>query len=121
MSRHVPTMVLLTAFALLPVAASSADEPLHARIDALVAAAAKGRPASPPVDDAGFVRRVTLDLTGSIPTAAETLAFLEDPSTEKRARWIDALLDGPGYPRRMQELVHVMFMERLGDHAAWSK
>jgi hypothetical protein len=115
--RHI---VLLAAIAPLLGASARADEPLHQQIDALIDGAAGGAPTSPPVDDAGFLRRITLDLSGSIPSAREARAFLEDPSSEKRARLIDALLEGPGYPRRMAELVHVMFMERMGDHPRWA-
>lgn len=45
--------------------------------------------------DATFLRRVTLDLTGSLPTPAEARAFLNDPSPNKRERAIDRLLDSP--------------------------
>lgn len=47
--------------------------------------------------DGEFLRRVSLDLTGTLPTAAEAEAFLADPSPDKRARKIDELLERPGY------------------------
>ena len=47
--------------------------------------------------DAEFLRRVSLDLTGTLPTAKEVEAFLADPSTEKRSRKVDELLERPGY------------------------
>jgi hypothetical protein len=53
--------------------------------------AAKIVPA-PLSSDAEFLRRVTLDLTGRIPDAFTVTAFLADPSSDKRARMIDALL-----------------------------
>jgi hypothetical protein len=118
---HFRSLVFLAATAVLPGATGFAVEPLHRRIDALVDAAAAGEPVSPPVDDAGFLRRLFLDLAGSIPHVRETRAFLEDTTPEKRARLIDALLDGPHYPRRMEEFVHVMWMERMGDNARWSQ
>jgi len=43
-------------------------------------------------DDANFIRRVTLDLTGKPPAIESTLFFLKDGSIDKRARYIDALL-----------------------------
>jgi len=49
------------------------------------------------VDDAGFFRRVHLDLTGRVPSAAAVEAFLADSSPDKRAKIIDTLLEGPGY------------------------
>lgn len=50
-------------------------------------------PLSPAADDATFLRRVTLDLTGRLPTPAAVTAFLADPDTNKRETLIDALLD----------------------------
>ncbi len=53
---------------------------------------------SPLADDAVFLRRVTLDLCGRLPTAAEARAFLADTAADKRAKLIDRLLDSPDYP-----------------------
>lgn len=47
--------------------------------------------------DAEFLRRVSLDLTGTPPTPAEIETFLADTSPEKRSRKIDELLDRPTY------------------------
>lgn len=47
--------------------------------------------------DAEFLRRVSLDIAGTLPTAAEVQAFLDDPSPDKRAKKIDQLLDSPAY------------------------
>ena len=41
-------------------------------------------PVSPAADDATFLRRVTLDLTGRIPTPDVATAFLSDSDTNKR-------------------------------------
>ncbi len=46
-------------------------------------------------DDGEFLRRVTLDTTGMLPTAKEVLDFETDPSADKRARKIDELLAHP--------------------------
>ncbi|MEX0937927.1 MAG: DUF1549 domain-containing protein [Pirellulales bacterium] len=45
--------------------------------------------------DEEFLRRVYLDLIGVLPTVIETKAFLEEDSTDKRGKLIDALLDRP--------------------------
>ncbi len=42
--------------------------------------------------DQEFVRRVFLDTIGVLPTPAETTAFLADPSADRRAKMVDALL-----------------------------
>ncbi len=52
---------------------------------------------NPPANDEIFVRRIHLDIIGRIPTKAETVAFLEDSSPDKRAALIDRLLDSEGY------------------------
>lgn len=47
--------------------------------------------------DAEFLRRVSLDLAGTLPTPAEVVKFLADKSPDKRAKKIDELLNSPGY------------------------
>ena len=49
-------------------------------------------PVSPAADDATFLRRVTLDLTGHLPTPEMVTAFLGDPDTNKRETLVDTLL-----------------------------
>jgi hypothetical protein len=53
---------------------------------------------SPVADDATFLRRVTVDLCGRLPTTAEASAFLADTAADKRAKLIDRLLESPDYP-----------------------
>jgi hypothetical protein len=47
--------------------------------------------------DADFLRRVFLDLTGTLPTPAETRAFLADTAKDKRAKLVESLLDRPEF------------------------
>ena len=49
-------------------------------------------PASPSADDVTFLRRVTLDLTGRIPTSDTVTAFLTDSNAKKRETLVDTLL-----------------------------
>ncbi|MEZ6091258.1 MAG: DUF1553 domain-containing protein [Pirellulaceae bacterium] len=49
------------------------------------------RPA--PIDDATFLRRVSLDLVGLLPTVEQLDQFLADPAADKRDRKIDELLN----------------------------
>jgi hypothetical protein len=76
---------------------------LTARIDRALEAVwnAEGNRTAEPADDAEFFRRVSLDLTGCIPAAADVRSFLADRRPDKRRRWIDELLAGPGYVRHM--------------------
>jgi hypothetical protein len=68
-------------------------------IDDLVFANLKqiGVPPSPICDDGTFLRRVTLDIAGRLPTTAETDAFLTSKEADKRDRVIDTLLSSPDY------------------------
>ncbi len=52
---------------------------------------------SPPSDDGGMIRRLTLDICGTLPTAAEVREYVADTRADKRARLIDRLLDRPEY------------------------
>ncbi len=48
-------------------------------------------------NDFEFIRRVTLDLTGRVPTAERLLAFIEDSAPDKRARLVEELLNSPAW------------------------
>ncbi|QDV63940.1 DUF1549 and DUF1553 domain-containing protein [Crateriforma conspicua] len=56
-------------------------------------------PASPKTDDEAFLRRVTLDLTGRLPTLQQRRLFLDDRRNDKRKRWIDRLLESEAFSR----------------------
>src|SRR5205085_596318 len=47
--------------------------------------------------DEQFIRRVSLDITGTMPTPAQIREFLADKSADKRDRLIDRLLETPEY------------------------
>jgi len=54
-------------------------------------------PVSPPVDDATFLRRVTLDLTGRLPSPNDVKTFLADNRKDKRERLVDRLLKSDAF------------------------
>jgi Protein of unknown function (DUF1549)/Protein of unknown function (DUF1553) len=83
---------------------------LHLQIDKLLAA--MPGPVAPPASDEEFVRRVTLDLTGVIPTAADARAFVADKAKDKRERLIDKLLASTAFARHMANVLDVILMER---------
>ncbi|MCX7397736.1 MAG: DUF1549 domain-containing protein [Planctomycetales bacterium] len=56
-----------------------------------------GIPPSPLCDDATFIRRVSIDVAGRLPTVSEVEQFIADPDTAKRDRLVDRLVDSPGY------------------------
>jgi hypothetical protein len=51
-----------------------------------------GIPPSPICSDQTFLRRVTLDVAGRLPTLQEMEQFQSDPSDQKRHAWVDRLL-----------------------------
>jgi hypothetical protein len=73
--------------------------PVSNFVDDLVFAKLKtiGIPPSEIADDGTFIRRLTLDLTGRLPTAAEMKDFMASKDANKRAALVDRLLDGPDY------------------------
>jgi Protein of unknown function (DUF1549)/Protein of unknown function (DUF1553) len=71
---------------------------------------ASGTKAAPETDDASFVRRVTLDLLGRIPTAAETRGFVESTDPEKRSKLVDRLMASTGYVRHQADSLDAMMM-----------
>jgi hypothetical protein len=84
---------------------------LHEKIDALVENASLG-PAAPPASDADFLRRVYLDLNGTIPDAKTARAFFDDPAANKREALVDRLLARPQFARHIARVFDVMLMER---------
>jgi len=88
--------------------------PLHQRIDHWIerGLAARGMKAAARSDDAEFVRRVSLDLNGLVPTADRVRRFLEDPDPEKRAKFIDELLASPDYALHMARVFDALLTER---------
>ena len=114
---------LAIAFLLVTVSSSAveAEGPLHQQIDHLIEARQKDVRVSPIASDSEFLRRVSLDLAGRIPTYQEASDFLQSDDEQRREQLIERLLQGPDYPRRMQELFHVMLLERRGDHDEWNR
>jgi hypothetical protein len=94
--------------------AAFAGPPLREIIDSEIRAAWQREKISPagPASDAEFLRRVSLDIVGVIPTHDETVAFLADPSPDKRRQLIDRLLDDPRYAKHMAELWDVLLFTR---------
>ena len=77
------------------------DRPIHEIVDHFIDAqlADQGVKAAPQADDAALLRRLTLDLVGRIPTAAETTAFLASKEPDKKIKLVDRLMASPAYVR----------------------
>jgi hypothetical protein len=81
-------------------------EKLATRIDEHIRAgwAQAGVKGNDPADDATWLRRVTLDVTGKIPSVTHARQFLADSSEQKRRQAVERLLDSPRYVNHMTNL-----------------
>src|SRR5262245_12708634 len=75
-------------------------------------------PASPRADDAEFIRRVYLDLTGVVPTAAKVAAFLDSKDSKKREKLIDELLMSPAFGHHLADIWDSLLVHRMTDNRA---
>jgi hypothetical protein len=77
------------------------DRPTHNFLDTLVDAKLRQMQIqpSPLCSDEVFLRRVYLDVIGILPSVEESVAFLSDPSPDKRQRLIDTLLQRPEHAK----------------------
>ena len=112
---------ILLALSIAPISVTSAEPPsadsLHVLIDRHIEA---GFPkwkvsAAPTCSDAEFIRRVLLDLTGVVPDAKTTRAFLSDTSADKRVKLTDRLLNSAAYAEHMAISFDVFLMQRRPD------
>jgi len=92
----------------------SDERPLRNMIDEEVQSAwqAQQMAPAPRTTDAEFLRRVSLDLIGVIPSWSETAAFLDDPAPEKRLRLIDLLLADPRYAQHQTDVWDLVLFGR---------
>jgi hypothetical protein len=67
---------------------------------------------APPADDAEFLRRVSLDLSGRIPRVSEVRDFLADSSPGKRKRVVEQRLDDPDYVRHFTNVWRAMLLSQ---------
>lgn len=106
------------AIAAPPATATSSaptSDPLHVQIDRLIAAKFPKFASfqAPLTSDAEFLRRISLDLTGNVPSVNATRQFLADHDPQKRARLIDALLSSADHARHLANVFDVIYMRRI--------
>ena len=68
---------------------------------------------APTVDDAGFLRRASLDLTGTLPSLERVTSFVADRSADKRAKLVDELLASEAYAAHWADYWDAILMGRL--------
>ncbi len=108
------SLALLTAWSPLASAADllPADRPIEQVIDHYIEARLQQEKVVPAgqIDDANLIRRLTLDLNGRIPTAAEVQAFVRSTDPAKRAKLIDRLMASPAFVRHQATEFDTMLM-----------
>jgi hypothetical protein len=122
----VSSLLLLLALPATPAAEPSPDRfagipALSARIDARVERhwqESNVRP-SALTDDSTFLRRLTLDLAGRIPTVREAQEFASERSPDKRARAIRRLMEGPEYALNMGRILDQMIQDKFAGDSAF--
>lgn len=114
-----PLLVIGSLLGLSADAAAESRDPLPVavaidqQIDARLLEA--GIAASPAAEDAEFLRRVSLDLTGKLPTARQAAEFLDSQDSDKRRRLIDTLLASPDYGRHFSIIWQNLILPEQND------
>jgi hypothetical protein len=115
---HILLRLVLVAVAAGPCRADDAvaaefarliDQQIDARLRSEVVRAADV------ADDAEFVRRIHLDLHGTVPTLEQTRRFLDDPGLDKRTRLVDSLLNDNRYGEYLADIWQAYLMSPLAD------
>ncbi len=101
--------VLLVLTATLPAA------DLTQRIDDAIAARLAEAGISPAgqIDDAGFLRRVTLDLAGRVPTRRELAEFLAIEAPDRRQQLVARLLESPDFDVHLRNSLDIQLLARV--------
>jgi hypothetical protein len=94
-----------------------ADRPIEQAVDHYIDLQLKENRVEPAphADDAEFLRRITLDLVGRIPTLAELDSYLADADPNKKANLVDRLMASPAYARHQAQELYTLL--RLSDNS----
>jgi hypothetical protein len=114
---------VLFSFVLVAVAAGEcrAGEAVAAELAAVIdqqidsRLRSEGVQAAPLADDAEFVRRIYLDLSGTVPTLEQVKCFLADAGRDKRTRLIDSLLADARYGEYLADIWQGYLISPLAD------
>ena len=98
-----------------PATAQKVANPIDAFIQARLAK--EGLKPSPEADRRTLIRRVSLDLTGLLPTPEQVAAFETDKSPDAYEKLVDRLLASPDYAE--QQAVHWLDAVRYADSAGF--
>lgn len=71
---------------------------------------------APLADDAEYLRRVSLDLIGRVPTVAEVRAFLDNKSPGKRLQKLEELLNRSAYSNHMATIYRHLWAPQIDEN-----
>ncbi len=115
--RTIRLILSLLAFALAPSLTWTDEllpptQPIEQVVDHYLDARLKetGLTAAGSADDANFIRRLTLDLVGRIPTVEETQAFVAASKADKRRELVERLMNSPAFVRHQAAELDTMLM-----------
>ena len=74
---------------------------------------------APMLSDAMWLRRVTLDLAGRIPTPHEVTQFVENTADDKRAVAVDRLMNSADYAYHERNVLDDMLQAEHGEDREW--
>ena len=99
-------------------------QPLHVAIDQLLVSPIP-HITSGPAADGTYLRRLSLDLRGVVPTGEELTEFRADTNPNKRAAWVDRFMADPLHQERMVDWLDKLLIQRRPaaqvDRNAWLK
>ncbi len=117
-------LLVLAAQSVVGHAADEAFLPVAREIDRRLAEHWQGKGITPAAacDDATLLKRVTLDLTGRIPTPAEWEVRLKDgkPLADRYAALVAELIDGPEFPLHLGAVLDEMLQGSLAGNAEFT-
>ena len=92
------------------------DRPIEQVIDEQVDAKLVEEKVAPavPADDANFIRRVTLDLAGRIPSASEVRDYVQSTDPAKKTQLVDRLMASPDFAYHQRNEFDLMLMAGKG-------
>ncbi|QVL30858.1 DUF1549 domain-containing protein [Telmatocola sphagniphila] len=105
--------------AMITVSANPSDVAVFAgKIDSIIDSKMreKSLTASPTCSDEDFIRRVSLDITGVIPTADRVRQFVDAKETDKRSQLINELLESPKFGTHQSDVWQALLYPRESDN-----
>ena len=81
--------------------------------------AAEAIAAPPSINDDAWLRRVTLDLAGRVPTLAELRDFRASEDADKRTALVDRLIASPDFAFHLRNEVDLLLLARIRQDGEW--